>query len=380
MKKLLFILALLFSAPTYAATQIDLETQVKGVLPQANGGTGATSVLTISGTPAVGDLLYMTGSNTAALLTPGTNGDVLTSAGAATPPTWETPTSGSGTVTSVSVTTANGVSGSVANATTTPAISLTLGAITPSSVNNAGASIVGGLETLASEDVSGAGTTQGDGTQLSATKNIHNITGGASLSAVVLPAATAGQIHYVFNRSGNSIRVFPASGESIGVTSTNTNIIIGTGSSFLLVATSAGNWKVINVVSASADVNLIAGLDQNGVFSITSRLANRAWNGTAPTVSGFCTSPSVPANNGTFGFTVNVGTSCAGVSTGTITLPAATNGWVCHFANVSNPATSAPAQTGGTTTTATVTNYARTTGLAADWTDSDVIRVSCHGY
>lgn len=42
---------------------------------------------------------------------------------------------GSGTVTSVSVVTANGVSGSVATATTTPAITLTLGAITPSTVN-----------------------------------------------------------------------------------------------------------------------------------------------------------------------------------------------------------------------------------------------------
>lgn len=41
---------------------------------------------------------------------------------------------GSGSVTSVSVTTANGVSGSVANATTTPAITITLGAITPSSI------------------------------------------------------------------------------------------------------------------------------------------------------------------------------------------------------------------------------------------------------
>lgn len=41
---------------------------------------------------------------------------------------------GSGTVTSVSVTTANGVSGTVSNPTTTPAISLSLGAITPSSV------------------------------------------------------------------------------------------------------------------------------------------------------------------------------------------------------------------------------------------------------
>jgi len=45
---------------------------------------------------------------------------------------------GSGTVTSVSVVTANGVSGSVATATTTPAITLTLGAITPSSVNVSG--------------------------------------------------------------------------------------------------------------------------------------------------------------------------------------------------------------------------------------------------
>ncbi len=42
---------------------------------------------------------------------------------------------GTGTVTSVSVVTANGVSGSVATATTTPAITLTLGAITPTSVS-----------------------------------------------------------------------------------------------------------------------------------------------------------------------------------------------------------------------------------------------------
>lgn len=45
---------------------------------------------------------------------------------------------GSGTVTSVSVVTANGVSGSVATATTTPAITLTLGAITPSAVQISG--------------------------------------------------------------------------------------------------------------------------------------------------------------------------------------------------------------------------------------------------
>lgn len=50
--------------------------------------------------------------------------------------TWTQETGGgTGTVTSVSVTTANGVSGSVATATTTPAITLTLGAITPTTVD-----------------------------------------------------------------------------------------------------------------------------------------------------------------------------------------------------------------------------------------------------
>ena len=48
------------------------------------------------------------------------------------------PGSGGGTVTSVSVVTANGVSGSVATATTTPAITLALGDITPTSVAASG--------------------------------------------------------------------------------------------------------------------------------------------------------------------------------------------------------------------------------------------------
>lgn len=52
---------------------------------------------------------------------------------------------GNGTVTTMSVVTANGVSGSVATATTTPAITLTLGAITPSSVNASGTITAGNV-------------------------------------------------------------------------------------------------------------------------------------------------------------------------------------------------------------------------------------------
>jgi hypothetical protein len=81
---------------------------------------------------------------------------------------WEpgTDNNAGGTVTSVSVTTANGVSGTVANATTTPAISLSLGAITPTSVAATGAvtgSNLSGTNTgdqtiTLSSDVSGSGT------------------------------------------------------------------------------------------------------------------------------------------------------------------------------------------------------------------------------
>jgi hypothetical protein len=84
-----------------------------------------------------GDLIYGGASGVPTRLANGTVGKVLTSGGTTVPPTWETPAVGS--VTSVSVTTANGVSGSVATATTTPAITLTLGAITPSSVAASGA-------------------------------------------------------------------------------------------------------------------------------------------------------------------------------------------------------------------------------------------------
>ena len=86
-----------------------------GTLAIANGGTNG------SATPTAGAVSYGTGMAygfTAA----GTAGQVLTSAGAGVP-TWTTPTTG--TVTSVSVVSANGFAGTVATATTTPAITLT---------------------------------------------------------------------------------------------------------------------------------------------------------------------------------------------------------------------------------------------------------------
>lgn len=108
-------------------------------------------------------------------------------------------------------------------------------------------------------------------------------------------------------------------------------------------------------------------------------VANNAIFNTAPTVSGFGTSPSVVASNGTAAFIINVGTGGA-ASTGTITLPAATTGWVCACFDVTTPASFVTSMTGGSTTTCTVTNYSRTTGLAIAWTASDILRCTAVGY
>ena len=96
--------------------KIGLATHVSGVLPIANGGTNG------SATPTSFGVAYGTGT-AYAFTAAGTTGQVLTATTGGAP-TWAAPAT-SGTVTSVSVVSANGFAGTVATATTTPAITLT---------------------------------------------------------------------------------------------------------------------------------------------------------------------------------------------------------------------------------------------------------------
>jgi len=92
-----------------------------------------TTPTAASGTLIVGSGQTFTVSKSFAMPTDnGTDAYVLKTNGAGVG-RWAVDSAGTGTVQSVSVTTANGVSGSVATSTTTPAITLTLGAITPTS-------------------------------------------------------------------------------------------------------------------------------------------------------------------------------------------------------------------------------------------------------
>jgi hypothetical protein len=95
------------------------------ILGIGGGGTGQTSANAafdaLSPMTTAGDLIYENSTPTAARLGIGTTGQVLTVVGGL--PAWASPAT-SGTVTSVSVVSANGFAGTVATATSTPAITI----------------------------------------------------------------------------------------------------------------------------------------------------------------------------------------------------------------------------------------------------------------
>lgn len=100
---------------------------------------------------------------------------------------------------------------------------------------------------------------------------------------------------------------------------------------------------------------------------------------TDPTIaSGFNTGGSVTGSN-TAAFRVTVGTG-AGTTTGVLTLPAATTGWHCSVSDDTNGVTNMVQQTGNTTTSVTVTNFVRTTGVAGNFTNSDQLTFTCGAF
>ncbi len=158
--------------------------------------------------------------------------------------------------------------------------------------------------------------------------------------------------------------------------------VTASSSNFILQADDAGSSTYIN---ASSNVILMIGASEkmrvsSGGIYLTSN-TKLTFGVTAPTVaSGGCTSPTAVTSNGTASFSVGVGTSCSGSQPLVFTLPAATRGWTCTARNETNGATSSPAQSGAlSTTSVTITNYSRTLGTAAAWTDADVVTVTCVG-
>jgi hypothetical protein len=163
-------------------------------------------------------------------------------------------TSGSGTVTKVSVATANGVSGSVANDTTTPAITISLGAITPSTVN--GVTLSGSsTPTLAVTGTSAiSGTNTGDNAVNSNYSSlVSNATHtGDATGATALTLATVNSNVGSFG-SATAAPAVTVNAKGL-VTAVTTNTVTPAVGSITGLGTGVATALAINVGSAGAPV------------------------------------------------------------------------------------------------------------------------------
>jgi hypothetical protein len=166
-----------------------------------------------------------------------------------------------------------------------------------------------------------------------------------------------------------------------------------TGAAAVTTFSTSGSYLGINTASGFAG-NLISFHVNGGgdVFKVTSAgtpfvtgLTNNTsghvvYSSTAPVIGTCGTGPSIVANNGTWAFTVNVGTGGT-ASTCTVTMPTATTGWSCMVAPNGAPQAAAVTYSAPTSTTLiTLTNYTQSTGVALAWTASTVLNVNCTGY
>ena len=173
---------------------------------------------------------------------------------------------GSGTVTSVSVTTANGVSGTVATSTTTPAITLTLGAITPTSINslpftgNPGASSSGSNVAIGAVTMGSATSAASNNVAIGSFGTLRFLTSGYNNIAL---GTNAGN---VITTGGNNIAIGLSAGAAI--TSGNNNFALGA-SALSSVVTGGQNTAIGNNagsgLTTSDSNNTIIGYAINGV-------------------------------------------------------------------------------------------------------------------
>jgi hypothetical protein len=318
-------------------------------------GTGTVSGLTLSGTVTsagsltLGGTLSLTSSNVTTALgyTPYdvTNpanyiNDVIAAIGY-TPYNAENPshyTSNTGTVESVSVTTANGISGIVATPSSTPAITLTLGDITPTSV--VATNSVAGQYTGLSVQNTNAGTTSqtfivakndsGNGMSIGATSS--TFTGSANIAQISPVGATVNLLNTFQNNTQqvntNGTTFFRVTNTSTGgVAQAQLDVQNGSGyGQFVLVGsnftTSAGVQANDLIINNSTTGRLLLQLAGTTVGTLTSSGLTLSGTASASNLSGTNTGdqtlnsllPNQSGNNGKYLATDGTNSSWATVA------------------------------------------------------------------
>jgi hypothetical protein len=161
------------------------------------------------------------------------------------------------------------------------------------------------------------------------------------------------------------------------IAASNTGVTVTNLDELYISAPIAGtNVTATNKWSLHTAGNILVGgsLTLDGSLSGATALL---YSQSAPTISsGFGSSPSVSENNGTASFSINVGTG-GSASSGVVGLPTASHAWSCFASDTGVTPTGQTEVTAGTTTSITLTNYSRTSGLATAWTASEIIQVGC---